>query len=289
MLIYRLFTAVILAAVFILTLFAPSPLVFVSFCLLALIVGAWEWSGLAELKKNIQKVLFVTTAALLMLLVANVAGFVHFSGIDLIAVVEGQYFIQILLSLGVAFWFCMLLILLGYPRSQRLIKARLTRLLMGVILLVVAWVSLLYLRYQADGQFWVVYVVAVVAAADVGGYFFGKMFGSRKLAPLVSPGKTWEGFVGGLIVSQLLALALFAYFSSAEQSPLPALAIFLLVTALLAAVSVLGDLLESLLKRGCGLKDSGSILPGHGGVLDRLDGLVAALPVFAFIFMIQGW
>ena len=289
MLIYRLFTAVILAAVFLLTLFAPSPLVFVSFCLLALIVGAWEWSGLAELKKNIQKILFVTSAALLMLLVANVAGFIHFSGIDLIAVVEGQYFIQILLSLGVAFWFCMLLILLGYPRSQRLIKARLTRLLMGVILLVVAWISLLYLRYQADGQFWVIYIVAVVAAADVGGYFFGKMFGSRKLAPLVSPGKTWEGFVGGLIVSQLLALGLFAYFSSSEQSPLPPLTIFLLVTALLAAVSVLGDLLESLLKRGCGLKDSGSILPGHGGVLDRLDGLVAALPVFAFIFMLQGW
>jgi len=289
MLIYRLFTAVILAAIFLLTLFAPSPLVFVAFCLLALIIGAWEWTGLSELKKNVQKIAFVVSTAVLMLLVAYMAGFIHFSGLDLIAVVEGQYFIQVLLSLGVAFWICMLAILLGYPKSQRLLKARLTRLLMGAILLVVAWVSLLYLRYQADGQFWVIYIVAVVAAADVGGYFFGKMFGSRKLAPLVSPGKTWEGFIGGLIVSQLLALGLFSYFSSSEQSPLPALNVFLLVTALLAAVSVLGDLLESLLKRGCGLKDSGSILPGHGGVLDRLDGLVAALPVFAFIFMLLGW
>lgn len=289
MLIYRLFTAVILAGVFLFTLFASSPLVFVAFCLLALMVGAWEWSGLAELKKNIQKVLFVVTVTLLMLLVAYAAGFVHFSGLNLIAVVKGQYLIQTLLSLGVAFWFCMLAILLGYPSSQRFLKARATRLLMGVILLVVAWVSLLFLRYQAEGQFWVIYIVAVVAAADVGGYAFGKMFGSKKLAPLVSPGKTWEGFAGGLVVAQLLALGMFAYFYSSDQSPLPSLTVLLLVTALLAAVSVLGDLLESLLKRGCGLKDSGTILPGHGGVLDRLDGLVAALPVFAFIFMIQGW
>ena len=289
MLIYRLFTAVILAAIFLLTLSAPSPLVFVAFCLLALMIGAWEWSALAELKKNSQRILFVVSSTLLMLLVAYAAGFVHFAGVDLIAVVEGQYFIQTLLSLGVAFWFCMLAVLLGYPASQRLLKARFTRLLMGIILLIVAWISLLYLRYQDDGQFWVIYIVAVVAAADIGGYFFGKTFGSKKLAPSVSPGKTWEGFIGGLIVSQLLALGLFAYFSSSEHNPLPALTSFLLVTALLAAVSVLGDLIESLLKRGCGLKDSGTILPGHGGVLDRLDGLVAALPVFAFIFMIQSW
>ena len=289
MLIYRLFTAVILAAIFLFTLFAPSPLVFVAFCLLALMIGAWEWAGLSELNKKTQKIVFVAIATLLMLLVAYAAGFVHFSGLDLIAIVNGQYFIQTLLSLGVAFWLCMLAILLGYPNSQRFLTRRVTRLLMGFILLVVAWVSLLFLRYQAAGQFWVIYVVAVVAAADVGGYAFGKMFGSRKLAPSVSPGKTWEGFIGGLIVAQLLALGLFAYFSSADQSPLPSLGVFLLVTALLAAVSVLGDLLESILKRGCGLKDSGTILPGHGGVLDRLDGLVAALPVFAFIFMIQGW
>jgi len=289
MLIYRLFTAVILAAIFLLTLFAPSPLVFVTFCLLALMVGAWEWAGLSELNNKTQKVVFVAIATLLMLLVAYAAGFIHFSGLDLIAIVNGQYFIQTLLSLGVAFWLCMLTLLLGYPRSQRFLTRRITRLLMGVILLVVAWLSLLFLRYQAAGQFWVIYIVAVVAAADVGGYAFGKMFGSRKLAPSVSPGKTWEGFAGGLIVAQLLALGLFAYFSSAAQSPLPSFGVFLLVTALLAAVSVLGDLLESILKRGCGLKDSGTILPGHGGVLDRLDGLVAALPVFAFIFMIQGW
>ena len=91
------------------------------------------------------------------------------------------------------------------------------------------------------------------------------------------------------MVSLILALLLFAYFSSAENNPLPKLGVLIWVTALLAAVSVLGDLFESILKRRCGLKDSGSILPGHGGVLDRLDGLVAALPIFAFIFMIQGW
>ena len=286
MLMYRLVTAIILAAVFLMTLFAASPLVFIGFCFLALAIAAWEWAAFAELKKVYQPVLFVAANGILMLLVASATGFVEFA---VIKGVVSQNLLLTLFSVGIAFWLCMLVVLLGYPSSQRFLKAKITRLLMGVILLLVAWASLLYLRHQEGGQFWVLYVVAVVAAADIGAYFFGKLFGSRKLAPAVSPGKTWEGFAGGLVVSQLFALGLFVYFSFAKQSPLPSLDILLFVTALLAAVSVLGDLFESILKRGCGLKDSGSILPGHGGVLDRLDGLVAALPVFAFIFMLQGW
>jgi len=286
MLMYRLVTAIILAAVFLITLFATSPLVFIGFCFFALAMAAWEWAAFAELKKVYQPVLFVAANGILMLLVASATGFVEFA---VIKGVVSQNLLLALFSVGIAFWFCMFAVLLGYPGSQRFLKAKITRLLMGVILLLVAWASLLYLRHQEGGQFWVLYVVAVVAAADIGAYFFGKLFGSRKLAPAVSPGKTWEGFAGGLVVSQLFALGLFVYFSLAKQSPLPSLDILLFVTALLAAVSVLGDLFESILKRGCGLKDSGSILPGHGGILDRLDGLVAALPVFAFIFMLQGW
>lgn len=286
MLMYRLVTAIILAAVFLVTLFATSPLVFIGFCFFALAMAAWEWAAFAELKKVYQPVLFVAANGILMLLVASATGFVEFA---VIKGVVSQNLLLALFSVGIAFWFCMFAVLLGYPGSQRFLKAKITRLLMGVILLLVAWASLLYLRHQEGGQFWVLYVVAVVAAADIGAYFFGKLFGSRKLAPAVSPGKTWEGFAGGLVVSQLFALGLFVYFSLAKQSPLPSLDILLFVTALLAAVSVLGDLFESILKRGCGLKDSGSILPGHGGILDRLDGLVAALPVFAFIFMLQGW
>ncbi len=286
MLMYRLVTAIILAAVFLVTLFATSPLVFIGFCFFALAMASWEWAAFAELKKVYQPVLFVAANGILMLLVASATGFVEFA---VIKGVVSQNLLLALFSVGIAFWFCMFAVLLGYPGSQRFLKAKITRLLMGVILLLVAWASLLYLRHQEGGQFWVLYVVAVVAAADIGAYFFGKLFGSRKLAPAVSPGKTWEGFAGGLVVSQLFALGLFVYFSLAKQSPLPSLDILLFVTALLAAVSVLGDLFESILKRGCGLKDSGSILPGHGGILDRLDGLVAALPVFAFIFMLQGW
>lgn len=286
MLMPRILTALVLAAIFFLALFAPSPLVFVGFCFLALVIAAWEWSALAELQKKYQRFLFVATAALLMLLVASATGFIEFFLLERVA---SQTFLLALFSVGVVFWLSMLAVLLGYPKSQGLLKAPVTRLLFGIVLLLAAWASLLYLRYQNNGQFWVIYLVAVVAAADIGAYFFGKLFGANKLAPAVSPGKTWEGFAGGLVVSQLFALALFAYFFSDPLSPLPTLDVLLLVTALLAGVSVLGDLFESILKRGCGLKDSGSILPGHGGVLDRLDGLVAALPVFAFIFMIQGW
>ena len=286
MLMYRIGTAIILAALFLVTLFCSSPLVFLGFCLLALIIAAWEWSALSGLKCNYQRVLFVVVFLALMGAIAWLAGFVD-SPVS--AGIDSDAFLLTLLFVGVVFWFCMLVVLFSYPKSQRLLNASSTRLLFGLILISVAWASLLYLRYQANGQFWLLYVVVTVAAADIGAYFFGKLFGSKKLAPAVSPGKTWEGFFGGLLVSQLFALLLVFYFSTQEQSHLPALNAFLLVTALLAAVSVLGDLFESILKRGCGLKDSGSILPGHGGVLDRLDGLVAALPVFVFIFMIQGW
>lgn len=287
MLMNRIVTAIILAAVFFLTLFASSPLVFMGFCLLALIVAAWEWTAFAELQKNYQRIVFVVATVLLMLLLTSTTGFVE--ALAYINFVETQALLIAVFSVGILFWLAMLAVLLSYPSSQRLLKSPALRLFIGIILIVLAWLSLLYLRHQESGEFWVIYVVAVVAAADIGAFFFGKLLGSRKLAPSVSPGKTWEGFAGGLLVSQILALLLFVYFSSSVNNPLPALDVLLWVTALLAAVSVLGDLFESILKRICGLKDSGSILPGHGGVLDRLDGLVAALPIFAFIFMVQGW
>jgi phosphatidate cytidylyltransferase len=121
--------------------------------------------------------------------------------------------------------------------------------------------------------------VLLVAAADIGAYFAGRRFGRRKLAPTVSPGKSWEGVVGGLAAVSLLA-AIFALLRDVSL-------VLVLALALPAALaSVVGDLLESMLKRFRGIKDSGSILPGHGGVLDRIDGLVAAVPVFTLAIII---
>ena len=119
-------------------------------------------------------------------------------------------------------------------------------------------------------------VLSIVWAADIGAYFSGSQFGKHKLAPAVSPGKSWEGFWGGLIASVVFALSLWRVLWDQQLSLLA----LLLIAALTMFASVLGDLLESMLKRYRGVKDSGTILPGHGGVLDRFDSISAAAPIF---------
>lgn len=125
-------------------------------------------------------------------------------------------------------------------------------------------------------------IVAVVACADIGGYFAGRRWGKRKLAPAVSPGKTWEGFLGGVCFNFLLSLVVWGLVGGNY---------FMLLAIILPAslASVLGDLFESMLKRHRGIKDSSALLPGHGGVLDRVDGLTAAAPVFALALLSTGW
>ena len=124
-----------------------------------------------------------------------------------------------------------------------------------------------------DGHAWVLYLLTLVWAADIGAYFAGKYWGRHKLIPRVSPGKTVEGAVGGFVLSMLVTLAGFAYFH--PQS----IGIWFLIAALTTLISMLGDLFISMLKRRSQLKDTGHILPGHGGVLDRLDSLIAAAPM----------
>ena len=125
-------------------------------------------------------------------------------------------------------------------------------------------------------------IAGVVAAADIGGYFAGRKFGKRKLAPAVSPGKTWEGFSGGLIANLLLG-SLIAYLTGSN------IGLLLAIVVPTSLFSVLGDLLESMVKRHAGVKDSGVILPGHGGILDRVDSITAAAPVFALAVLASGW
>lgn len=145
----------------------------------------------------------------------------------------------------------------------------------GIVMLVGAGSALHGLKQiDLDGR-WVLLVFVIVWAADVGGYAIGRMFGRHKLAPGISPGKTWEGFAGGLAFVLLIGFAASFWLIEREQRSW-----WMLLLALTAMISVVGDLVESLLKRQAGVKDSGSLLPGHGGVLDRLDSLLAVAPVF---------
>jgi phosphatidate cytidylyltransferase len=163
---------------------------------------------------------------------------------------------------------------------------------MGFMVLVPAWVGLNHLRnggFQfggvANNLVVILYIFLVVWVADIGAYFAGRAFGKAKLAPRVSPGKSWAGVWGGLAAVALLAIvaSLLANAGVAE-------AMLLVVASLVTGfVSVLGDLLESMLKRFRGIKDSSQLLPGHGGIMDRIDSLTAAIPVFALMITLLGW
>ncbi|MBT8139763.1 MAG: phosphatidate cytidylyltransferase [Gammaproteobacteria bacterium] len=213
-------------------------------------------------------------------------------------------------------WLLLLGLVLRYPRDARHLQNPLQRAVLGFAVLAFAGTGFSYLSVVPLGKFWLVYVVAVVVVADVGAYFVGKAFGKHKLAPAVSPGKSWEGFWGGFITAQLLAAVFYFWVLDIFQrlgsppvlpSQLPnqlaepaveitqhgvdqlSLPLFTLTAAVLSSTSVLGDLFESVLKRNAGVKDSGSILPGHGGVLDRIDGLLPCVPLLALFVVILNW
>ena len=127
----------------------------------------------------------------------------------------------------------------------------------------------------------VLWLLLLVAFADIGAYFVGRRFGRKKLAPAVSPGKTWQGFWGGMATSSLICGGILVVMGGFNEG-------WLFIMVLLVTVSVVGDLFESVLKRERGVKDSGNLLPGHGGMLDRIDSAVAVLPVFALILIYAG-
>lgn len=272
----RLITAVVLAAIFLFALFGLPAGYFAFFIGAVLLMGAWEWAALSGFAARWQRALY---ALLMLCLMGGAAAYLGFAGEARPALEQDA--IRELLLLGCGWWALALLLVQGYPSSGILWANSWLRLLMGLLVLLPAWVALMYVRQLPSGAWLVLSLILVVALADSGGYFAGRRFGKRKLAPAVSPGKTWEGFAGGLFANVLLA-ALLAW---AFGLPLLVLLAVILPTSL---VSVLGDLLESMVKREAGMKDSGSILPGHGGILDRVDGITAGAPVFALALLASG-
>jgi phosphatidate cytidylyltransferase len=143
-----------------------------------------------------------------------------------------------------------------------------------------AWSSLVTIRQMPDGDYWLLWLLLLTTATDVGAFFSGRRFGRRKLAPALSPGKTWEGAFGGMILASSICLAGLFVFSSWSIFNAAILTFGLIVMA------IFGDLFESLLKRATGLKDSGGLLPGHGGVLDRIDSIIAVAPLLAWALLV---
>lgn len=252
----RVPTALVMLALVCLVLYALPPAATLVLILIAFLFGAWEWSAfVAPTRRGIR------------------AAFVALIGLGVLvawqATAGRDGLTALLVAAGVWWLVALLWITRGPGRAGPVLAA-----VAGVAALVPTAVALGRLRgVDPQGAGVLLFSLAVIMAADVGAYFAGHRWGRLKLAPRVSPGKTWEGVIGGLVASLLVAWGGAVLFGWPPTVIMP-----LALGA--AAFSVVGDLMESLLKRHSGLKDSGHLLPGHGGVLDRIDSLTAGVPVF---------
>lgn len=273
----RVITALLLFAALISVLFYLPVLGWVMFATLVAAVATWEWGalmGFAALPR-------LALGAALILICAAVAAFdpvaLGLSG-------AGSNFSDAAWRLGRWFYlpaafFWLLVIPLWLKKRWSMPKSALG-LAIGLLLILSTWLALIQLR-QA-GALALIAIMATVWVADIAAYAVGRTLGRHKLAPNISPGKTWEGALGGGV-----AVIVYGFILSSQ---LPAVffenyAVLFLVLALLTALSITGDLFESLLKRQAGLKDSSNILPGHGGVLDRIDSLTSTLPMVALVWL----
>ena len=268
----RVATAIVVATLFLTALFGLAPAKFALIMALVVAFAGWEWSDLAGLSSWGSRLIYVLV---LLLVLAAAEWWLTF---DKNSLFENQ--IRSLLAWACAWWALALLWIQGYPSSAILWGRQWVCAAMGLVVLVPTWVALTVLVHMPNGAWMVLGVVLLVALADIGAYFTGRAFGRRKLAEQVSPGKTWEGLGGG-ICAIVLVIIPYAFYLAEERSQWWAWLLLAVVTGL---ASVIGDLLVSMVKRNRGVKDSGVILPGHGGLLDRIDGMTAAFPVFTLMY-----
>lgn len=258
----RFWTALVVAPPVLAGMFLLSGTLFAAMVGGFILLGAWEWSKLAGLVHRRWRTIFV--------------------GGICVALVGAWFAPEELLTLflvvGVGWWGVALGLVMGYPATMTNWSGPWRKLFTGWLVLVPAWVAMVVLKGTDRADGYLLMLLLLIWAADVGAYFAGRRFGKTKLAPAVSPGKSWEGVLGGMVFAAGVAVVLGWFFETRGIVDWLAL---LTVSGATVAASVLGDLFESALKRGAGFKDSGSLLPGHGGVLDRIDSLTAAAPLFA--------
>jgi len=265
----RCLTGAVLVLAVVAAVFYCSPAWFGALTGGVFVLAAWEWTHLTGLKTRFGRILTVLgipSLALCVLACLPQHGR---------SIVEGSCIAASILL----FWVLVGLAVYQYPKGTKLYDLPGIPVLMGAWVFVPCWGALFAL--QSVSPKWALYPLVLVWAADTAAYFAGKKWGAHRLAPLVSPGKTWEGVAGALVSTVLISGV--GFYGSLEAQPNFFLWVLLNVVTVL--FSIVGDLFESLLKRRQNLKDSGSLLPGHGGILDRIDSLTAALPIFMIGFM----
>ena len=264
----RIITAIILAPIVLACVFLLPHFEFSLFVGAVLSVAAWEWANFANLS-NLNRYLYALMVA---------------------AVMFASYFAPVspLLLLSSLWWVIAFVLVVNYPKLDELWGSPAVIMVIGVITLVPGFVALIELKRYAESNFLICLLFFLIWAADIGAYFSGRAFGKRKLAPRVSPGKSWAGFYGGVLTSLIIAMSMSLYLGRPQLVTSDGV-IFLAACMFIAVVSVLGDLTISMFKRHRGIKDSSNLLPGHGGFLDRIDSLLSASPVFALYLGIAVW
>lgn len=256
----RIITATVLILGFLLALFNTSGFVWSFMTLGITLLGVWEWSNLIKLNK-VQMLSYLAVALGIGLLISCMS--------QTPLAQYQQQLILLLLGCATFFWMVIAPILLS---ARKIPSHKLVMCLLGLLLLITTWLG--FVGLHSISPWLLLAVIATVNIADTAAYFAGKRFGRHKLAPAISPGKTWEGVAGAVLAVTLYGVVL-CYYQGYSQ--------WLVVAMwLMVVLSVMGDLFESLLKRQAGIKDSSQLLPGHGGVLDRIDGLIPTLAIALF-------
>lgn len=261
----RVITAAILIPLFVLFLLKASNITFLLLTAVFVMLGGWEWSRLMGLTHKGLRIcylflLFICLRAALSLYIPDV------------------------LVIVAAFWCVAFVLVALYPKGTNLwADSRAIRGLMGIMVLVPAWIAINFIRLNLNGPQVLLYLCVLIWGADSGAFFAGKQWGKNKLAPAVSPGKTREGLWGALATTFVIAIIGYEF----AIFPMIGLLPIIIVSLVTVLFSVLGDLFESMMKRNVGLKDSGILVPGHGGLLDRIDSLTAAAPIFALCHLLS--
>lgn len=264
----RVITAVVLAPLLLALIFLTRPSGFATLLGLIFLLGMWEWTRMAGVHGYPSRIALLLGYAVLLALLWRVCK-------------TPLWWLPVLV--GLAWWLLALAWLIGNRFAAQPTRGHIAlKLLAGALVVAPAWVAVVVMHGDmarpdtGRGHWWVVFFACIVFAADIGAFSAGTRWGRVKLAPAISPGKTREGVYGALVCSGIVGLVGGALLKVPAER-LPAIVALALVTVLF---SVIGDLFESLIKRHAGVKDSGALFPGHGGVFDRMDSLVAALPVF---------
>ncbi|WP_330110927.1 phosphatidate cytidylyltransferase [Methylophaga thalassica] len=269
----RLITAAILIPLVVWAIFASSLTTFTTLIVAVALLAAWEWHQMIGIQSPGMRVMLAVDLIIVLYLAITQLN---------------PYFI---ISIGVLIWLIALVVILGFSntslaeRLSHVFKNKVFGAISSILILTVFVVSSITLKaFSEVGAFLFFFVMVTVWLADTGGYFAGKRYGKHALAPAISPNKTWEGVAGGVLLASIWAIG----FYWVKTPTTITLFEWLLLAVLTVAVSIVGDLFESLYKRAFSVKDSGSLLPGHGGILDRIDSLIAAVPVFTFLVLIMG-